>query len=376
VITFDSVHPRWSFVSDDDNGNVLEVCEKRVISRNAIAGFYYYDTAKRFFDAAKDVLIKGCSTNGLFYISSTLNEVILNNGVVKHFKIPSSSYHSFYSPAKISEFERTEFAKQLRQQAASQIVNIIIPAAGEGSRFRKQGWHRAKPFIDINGKPMIQHVTENIKSTSSRTTIIIREKDILPNKSIIDFLKANDIQIQSLPSITEGTACTVLSCHSLINTEQPLLIANSDQLIDLDINIFINDAQTRFLDGSILVFKDPIKNPKWSFAKVDASTGFVTEVAEKNPISELATVGIYYFAKGKDFVDCALDMIIANDRVNGEFYTCPIYNYMIESGKKIGCFEIPFHAMSGIGTPEDLIQYISDRNWPLSVDMPEDSPCK
>ena len=125
VITFDSVHPRWSFVSDDDNGNVLEVCEKRVISRNAIAGFYYYDTAKRFFDAAKDVLIKGCSTNGLFYISSTLNEVILNNGVDKHFRIPRTSYHSFYSPAKIAEFERTEFAKQLRQQAASQIVNII-----------------------------------------------------------------------------------------------------------------------------------------------------------------------------------------------------------------------------------------------------------
>jgi len=90
--------------------------------------------------------------------------------------------------------------------------------------------------------------------------------------------------------------------------------------------------------------------------------GFVTEVAEKVPISNLATVGIYYFRRGRDFVEAALDMIVENDRVNGEFYTCPVYNYMIRNGKKIGVFEVKSEAMHGLGTPEDLETYIDSRN--------------
>jgi len=346
-----------------------------VISKNAIAGFYYYQTAKGFFDAAQNVMVKSGSTSGLFYVSSTLNEIILNNGSVRHYKIPSQSYHSFYSPSKISEFERTQFAKNLLHEVEGNRLNIIIPAAGKGSRFTQTGWARAKPFIDINGRPMIQHVANNLKATSYSTTIIVKDSDYLPNRKHIRCLEASGLKIHYLPTITEGTACTVLSCHEVINTHQPLLIANSDQLIDFDIDIFINDSKDRSLDGSILVFQDQAKNPKWSFAKLDDSTGLVTEVAEKNPISDLATVGIYYFAKGSDFVDCALDMIVANDRVNGEFYTCPIFNYMINKGKKIGCFKIPINAMRGIGTPEDLMRYISDHNLPYSVDMPNDFLC-
>jgi dTDP-glucose pyrophosphorylase len=107
-----------------------------------------------------------------------------------------------------------------------------------------------------------------------------------------------------------------------------------------------------------MTFRDVDRNPKWSFAKVDAHD-HVIEVQEKNPISDLATVGIYMFAAGKLFVDSAIDMIIRRDRVNGEYYTCPVYNYLIRKDKKIGIFNIEQTQMHGLGTPDDLAQYLN-----------------
>lgn len=370
VITFESVHPRWSFIKDDGMGNVVESCEKSVISKSAIAGFYYFDTASRFFEAAKKVILKGSEVNGQYYISSTINEVILSDSVVRHFEIPSASYHSFYSPAKILEFEHTQLARDVRNQPDRVHRNILIPAAGAGSRFAREGWKKPKPFIDINGQPMIHHVHKNLKIKDAVTTIILREQDRDINDRCIADLQRGGVRVEYISTLTEGTACSVLSAHRLINNDDPLLIANSDQLIDFDISVFIDDCENRGLDGSILVFKDPNRDPKWSFARVEIHSGLVEEVAEKQPISDLATVGIYYFARGKDFINAALDMLVKNDRVNGEFYTCPVYNYMIKKGARIGCYELAYEKVFGIGTPSDLVSYMNNNNMPHSQDMP------
>jgi dTDP-glucose pyrophosphorylase len=111
-------------------------------------------------------------------------------------------------------------------------------------------------------------------------------------------------------------------------TNFPLIIANADQVVDFSVCDFIKDAYDRDLDGSILTFIDIHRNPKWSFAKID-SNNLVIEVKEKVAISDFATVGIYYFKSGLEYIDSAIEMILNQDRVNGEFYTCPIYNYLI-----------------------------------------------
>jgi len=139
------------------------------------------------------------------------------------------------------------------------------------------------------------------------------------------------------------------------------LKANSDQIIDIIFQDYVNDCLDRNLDGSILTFKDSEKSTKWSFVSTD-TTGIVKEVREKVPISETATVGIYMFRKGREYVDAAVDMIVKNDRVNNEFYVCPVYNYAINNQKRIGIYDIPFNSMHGIGTPEDLKSYISILN--------------
>ena len=127
---------------------------------------------------------------------------------------------------------------------------------------------------------------------------------------------------------------------------------------------YVNDSKARKLDGSVLCFIDPELNPKWSFAKLDEN-GLITEIKEKQPISDEATVGIYYFEKGSSFVENAIDMFVRNERVNNEFYVAPVYNYAIARGEKYGIYNIDFAAMHGTGTPEDLDKYIAFKKGKL-----------
>ncbi len=239
------------------------------------------------------------------------------------------------------------------------MINIVIPMAGMGSRFAKEGYVKPKPFIDVAGTSMIERVIQNLTFPNANFYLIARKEHLEQEKEMVQYLeKKYDATFIGIDKLTEGTACTVLFARKFINNDAPLLIANSDQIVDMQIGDFITDCFKRKLDGSILCFLDKELNPKWSFAKTDAE-GLVTEVKEKEAISSNATVGIYLFNKGQDFVNGTIDMIINNDRVNNEFYTCPVYNYCIKEGKNIGVYNIEFSAMNGIGTPEDLIKYLA-----------------
>lgn len=230
--------------------------------------------------------------------------------------------------------------------------------AGLGSRFASAGYKAPKPLIDVAGKPMIVRVMENLYQPEAKFILLARKEHIESNLELVT-------QIQSqfhavfipIDKLTEGTACTVLFARSYLAPGEEVVIANSDQIIDDCFTQFLSDAKSRSLDGSILTFIDVELNPKWSFAKID-STGLVTEVQEKKAISEFATVGVYYFKRADELVDGIIQMIIENDRVNNEFYTCPVYNYLIRQGKKVGIFNINQSQMHGIGTPDDLNAFL------------------
>ena len=282
VITFKSIHPRWSYVVEDNTGLVVQAVEKKVVSRNAIAGFYYFKSADGFIEAAKNVIIKNAELDGLFYISSALNELILAGEKVCQYKIDSKYYHSFYAPSKVDDFARSITIQKDNSYSSDQTsINLIIPAAGKGSRFSIAGWKKPKPFIDVNGKMMIEHVINNLISTKTRVTVLLNKNHIDEHPNIINKMNSYNAKIVPVDQVTEGTACTVLLARSNFQDNNLLLVANSDQLVDFDVNEYLNDCITRDLDGSILVFRDPSRNPKWSFAKID-SNGLVTEVAEKN----------------------------------------------------------------------------------------------
>ena len=107
AICFESVHPRWSYVRTDEGGNITETAEKRPISKKAIAGFYYFSHGKDFVQSAMQMIKKDASVNGLFFIAPVLNEMVLDGKKMDVFTIDNESYHTFYKPAKIQEYERS-----------------------------------------------------------------------------------------------------------------------------------------------------------------------------------------------------------------------------------------------------------------------------
>lgn len=235
-------------------------------------------------------------------------------------------------------------------------LNILIPMAGGGSRFAAAGYTFPKPLIDVDGKPMIQVVVDNLNMRGNYIFIVQKEHYEKYNLNYVLPLIAPNCKIIQTDGITEGAACTTLLAKEFINNNSPLVIANSDQYVNWNSSEFMYSMVGDAIDGGILTFNST--HPKWSYAKVDEN-GWVTEVAEKKPISNLATVGIYYWARGSDYVKYAEQMIDKNIRVNNEFYVCPVYNEAIADGKRIKTYNAK--KMWGIGTPEDLQEFMRTR---------------
>lgn len=233
-------------------------------------------------------------------------------------------------------------------------LNIVIPCAGAGSRFQKVGYTFPKPLIDVNGKPMIQVVVENLNIDAHYIYIV--QKSHYEKYNLHHFLNllTPNLTIIQIEGITEGAAISVLKAKEYINNENPLLIVNSDQYLEWNSKKFMETMEyDNEIDAGISTFINT--HPKWSFVKLNEQ-GFVSEVAEKKPISNIATTGIYYWKQGHDFVKYANQMISKDIRVNNEYYVCPVFNEAIQDNKKI---KIDYcERMWGLGTPEDLQTFL------------------
>ena len=235
-------------------------------------------------------------------------------------------------------------------------LNIVVPMAGAGSRFAKAGYDLPKPLIPVLGKPMIKLVIENLTPCNTDVHFIfLVQRAHIEQYSVDEKLKqwAPGADVVPVDGLTDGAACTVLLARKLIDSEDPLLIANCDQFIDCSMDEFIAAWFKHAYDGMIMTMK--ADDPKWSFVGFDAA-GRAERVVEKEVISDEATVGIYGFLKGCDFIQSADEMIAADDRVKNEFYVAPAYNYMIRKGASIGIFNIGSEraGMYGLGIPADL----------------------
>ena len=234
-------------------------------------------------------------------------------------------------------------------------LNVLIPMAGAGSRFEKAGYTFPKPLIEVNKKPMIQVVVENLNIDANYIFVVQQEHRVKYNLDTLLNLIAPGCKIVETEGVTEGAACTALLASEFIDNDAPLFFANSDQFVDWNSNEFMYKMNESDADGGIVVFE--ATHPKWSFAEINQNN-IVTRVAEKNPISTNATVGFYYWKKGSSFVKYANQMIDNNVRVNNEFYVCPVFNEAIQDNKKIISFKA--NTMWGLGTPEDLELFLKE----------------
>jgi dTDP-glucose pyrophosphorylase len=242
-------------------------------------------------------------------------------------------------------------------------VNVVIPMAGNGSRFAAAGYSDPKPLIPVFGDPMISWVVKNLGLDATYTFLI--RKDFEHARKYLTKLVPG-CNVISIDKVTEGAACTVLLAKEHINNDNPLVMINSDQYIEFAdcptafkfVFDFLYSPTESSADGKISTF-DGERHPKWSYAKI-CEDGFVTEVREKDPFSEHATTGLYMWRRGCDFVKYANQMIAKNIRVNNEFYVVPVFNEAIADAKKITI--CPCTKMWGLGVPEDLEYFL--RHYP------------
>lgn len=239
------------------------------------------------------------------------------------------------------------------------MLNILIPMAGRGSRFAKAGFKLPKPMIPVGEQPMIEWVVDNLRTNIPHRFIFLCLTEHLEHLGMRPLLKriAPGCEIVNIDSVTAGAACTCLLAKPWIDNDEPLVIANSDQFVDADFQSFVDSLMQPGVDGSIMTMT--ADDPKWSYVRYD-ERGRIVEVVEKQVVSHDATVGIYGFRRGAEFVAAAEAMIAQDLRVNGEFYVAPAYNQMIARNARLTTWGVGSEAngMYGLGTPADLEQFL------------------
>jgi dTDP-glucose pyrophosphorylase len=244
-------------------------------------------------------------------------------------------------------------------------MNVLILMAGSSEPFQQAGYQFPKPLIEIGAKPLVQLVIEELKpllDQNAQPIFIVRAADDerFHISSVIKLLEPG-ARIIEMKNETSGAACTALLAVDLIGNSTPLLLVNGDQLVTSNLKDIIKGFQRKNLDGGIIVFEDI--HPRWSFVKCD-NKGLVIEAAEKRPISNMATAGIYYFKTGADFCDAAKSMILKDASVAGKFYVCPVYNELIIKDRKIGVSRIRKDQYISLATPQGVQSYQQELKGP------------
>ncbi len=240
------------------------------------------------------------------------------------------------------------------------MLNIVLPIAGRGSRFKDAGYALPKPLIPLHGETMIEVVIRNVRPRRPHRFVFLALEEHLALTSLRSTLEkaAPGCEIVVVNQVTEGAACTVLLARRAVDNTDPIMIVNSDQWVDIDINDYLDFMDNDNADGLIMTMW--ADHPKWSYVRLGDGK-YAVEVVEKKVVSNEATVGIYNFKHGAEFVRAADQMIAANIRVNNEFYVAPVYNELIREKKRIAIYNIGRvgDGMHGLGTPSDLNEFLS-----------------
>lgn len=241
------------------------------------------------------------------------------------------------------------------------MLTVVIPMAGRGSRFADAGYELPKPLLPVHDVPMIELVVRNLTPTVEPVRFVfICQREHLDRYGFADALReaAPGCELVAIDGVTEGAACTVALAEAAVDPEDVLVIANSDQWVDHSIDAHLATLRSGGYDGLIMTMT--ADDPKWSFVEFGAD-GLVCNVVEKEVVSDEATVGIYTFARARDYFDAARAMIAAAKRVNGEFYVAPAYNELIADGARIGIDNIGADraGMYGLGTPADYEDFLA-----------------
>jgi NDP-sugar pyrophosphorylase family protein len=245
-------------------------------------------------------------------------------------------------------------------------INIVIPMAGLGSRFSKEGFKNIKPLIPLNGKTFIEWSIDSVDFNNVETQfifIILEKHSSLLNEHLKN-LKPNCI-IETVPKLTQGAVETALAAEKHIDNDIPLIITNSDQIFEWNKEKYLNYLFDSNTDADVVVTS--ADTDKFSYIQLDENN-FGIKLTEKKVISNNALVGIHYWKKGKYFVESGKELINKNIRSKNEFYISLSYNILIEKLIKVTCYKLgEDEKYLSIGTPEQVFDYLDHKGLNVQI---------
>lgn len=233
------------------------------------------------------------------------------------------------------------------------MINVLLPAMGTSAFFKDA--YFPKPLTEINGKTMLEMVIEDYKDIEPKNYIFIfSDEDCMKfhlDSSVKILTPAS--KVIRLRHQTAGALCTCLMAVEYINNDTHLIIANSDQIIDVDYRKVITYFEEMNADAGVITF--PNIHPRWSYARKDGNE--IVEVAEKRPLSKDAIAGIYYYKKGSDFIQAAKNALIKQNNLDGRYYISASINELILMGKKVGFYDIGKEQYKSFYSPAKIKEY-------------------
>lgn len=237
-------------------------------------------------------------------------------------------------------------------------MKVLLLFSGSDTSFKEDGYKYPKNLIEINGKPLIQNVLESLDPDILKNNELIfaikKEENERFHTSMVAKLLYPEATIVSVPNATSGAVCTAMLAVEYIDKAEPLLIINGDIVIQTPLKPAIESFESGDADGGAVTFRSV--HPRWSYVKCD-EMGNIIEAAEKRPISQMATAGVYYYKKGSDFVSAAKELIKKDAQTEGKFYICPVFNEMILKQKKLRIFEIESKFYFSLSTSKGVEAY-------------------
>jgi len=236
------------------------------------------------------------------------------------------------------------------------MINILIPLAGSNQFFSEAEYPYPKPLVEIHGKTMIEHVIDNFASIKKeKQFIFIVNSDDCKKyhlDNVLNLLTDHACKIVKIDNETKGAACSAMMAIEYINNDTPLIIANADQIIDEDLGEIVTSFDK--VDAGVISFESV--HPRWSYARLDED-GFIVEMAEKRPLSKHAIAGFYYYKKGQDFIESAMNMIKKDASVNDLYFIAPTLNEMVLQHKKLIVKSIDNSHYHTFYTPQKIHEY-------------------
>lgn len=375
----------YAYMRTDEKNRMLQIREKESFTSDrmgeyASAGTYYFSKGayvKKYFQQLMD---KKIDKNGEYYVSLVYN--LMNaDGLFTHV-YELEKFLQWGTPEDLEEYRWWSGAFALKAHAQGNAIGppgsdlqIVVPMAGAGSRFAKEGYSGSKPLVSVSGKPMFLQAIADLPA--ARAILLIAQE----NAEIASAAKRllPGAMLVAIHGITEGQASTVLLSKPHLNLEQPLLIAPCDTGFIWDAGEFARIAADKSVDCCVWAFSDyvpAVRNPK-AYGWLKMGTGnTIAGVSCKTPVSQtpihdLGVTGAFYFSKAAHFFEAAESMISKNRRVNGEFYVDEAINELVEAGRKAVAFRVKKYLCWG--SPNELKTY---QYWQDYFDSNSEHPYK